>query len=701
VVSSVLAGATTSLLLAFILPVSLAGPVSSIPDRVAGWGIASGSSLLAIALLWPAPTREPLRGAAITAIRALAARLRSEVALALGGVGTPSPTAHRDAIARADDAVGALHQEFFATPNRPTGLSTAARAIVRLVDEVKWLNAIVVLSAPKADSPPPDPGVCAVRSTAASVLEAGGDLLDDPSCRRESLEMSLLDLRRRLSELEDATARRLPLTPVDASTPAPLGDRVGAFVSSLDPGFRAQELSFVVSQIAANVDLVAAAERRSWLERLLGRQPAGLSSSLSAVHERAGAHVERHSVWLHNSLRGAAALGLAVLVAKLTGVQHAFWVVFGTLSVLRSNALATGQNVVRGLLGTVIGFVVGAVLVTLIGTNTTVLWLLLPPVVLLAGLAPATVSFAAGQAAFTLTLLILFNILAPAGWRIGLLRIEDVALGGGVSLAVGLLFWPRGAAAALGTALAEAYADSARYLAGAVRFGLGRCDSTGLPAPAPASDATRAAAASRRLDDAFRGYLAERGAKQIPLAEVTGLVNGVAALRLAGDAVLDLWKRDDQAGGNRAAARRELLADSDLMIGWYDDFAASLTGQAMVPDPLADDLGSDGRLIEAVSNDLRGDDGHASATAVKMIWTRDHLDAARRLQGSLVRPARAASLQQAMAPRHPVFPRRPPPAPHLRQTGAERDRAQPVRVSRDADAGLPSRAFQDVRPDDA
>src|SRR5215218_358097 len=58
VVSSVLAGATTSLLLAFILPVSLSGPVSSIPDRVAGWGLASGAALLAVALLWPAPARD-------------------------------------------------------------------------------------------------------------------------------------------------------------------------------------------------------------------------------------------------------------------------------------------------------------------------------------------------------------------------------------------------------------------------------------------------------------------------------------------------------------------------------------------------------------------------------------------------------------------------------------------------------------------
>jgi uncharacterized membrane protein YccC len=159
-------------------------------------------------------------------------------------------------------------------------------------------------------------------------------------------------------------------------------------------------------------------------------------------------------VWLQNTIRGAAGLGLAVLIANLSGVQHAFWVVLGTLSVLRSNALSTGQNVLGGLLGTVAGFVVGAVVVALVGTNTTLLWLLLPPAVLLAGLAPAAISFAAGQAAFTLTLLILFNILAPEGWQIGLVRIEDVALGSAVSLAVGLLFWPRGAGGALGKALA-------------------------------------------------------------------------------------------------------------------------------------------------------------------------------------------------------------------------------------------------------
>jgi uncharacterized membrane protein YccC len=647
VVSSVLAGATTSLLLAFILPVSLPGPVSSIPDRLAGWGLASAASLLAIALLWPAPVRDPVRSAAIAGTRAVAHRLRAQVAFVRGGQGDELAAERDAAIAQADSAVEALHAVFFATPYRPTGLSTAARTLVRLVDELKWLNTIVLRAAPHAPAPALDPHVGAVKTAAAAVLERGGDLLDAPQRSPEALRAALTELRARLSELERGATSRLPAgTAMDGGAAAE--PAMGDVISSLDPAFRAQELSFVVSQIATNIDWAAAAERRSWLEQMLGRRPEGLPGPVSAAQERAGAHVEQHSVWLQNSIRGAIGLGLAVLIANLTGVQHAFWVVLGTLSVLRSNALSTGQSVLRGLLGTVIGFAVGAALVELVGTNRSLLWVLLPPAVLCAGLAPAAISFAAGQAAFTLTLLILFNILAPEGWQIGLVRIEDVAIGGAVSLAVGVLFWPRGGGAALGRALADAYADSAEYLAGAARFAIGRCDSVALPAPAPTDAAVRAAAAARRLDDTFRSYLAERGAKPVPLADVTSLVTGVVGLRLAGDAVLDLWRQDGSGDGDRTAARRELFASTEQMTRWYRDFAGGLTGDGRLPEPLEADPRADQRLVDAVSHDLRGDDGQATGTAVRMIWTGDHLDAARRLQDSLIEPARTATAVNAL-----------------------------------------------------
>jgi uncharacterized membrane protein YccC len=644
VLSSVLAGATTTLLLAFILPVSLQGSLSSIPERVEGWGLAAGVSLLAISLLWPAPTRNPVRIAAIETARALAAQLRSDVAYMMGDpADDEQEQTHHAAIAAAQQAVQKMQDLFFATPYRPTALSADARAVVKVIDELRWLNTIMLRSAPKRHSPGASRRVGAVKTAAAETLADAADLLEDPRRARSALRRSVERMRAALAELEEVTTALLPGQPLGGDHDDALAERV---VSSLDPSFRVQQLSFIVGQIASSADLAAAAARRSWIDRLLGRQSEGVQGPLAEAHEQAGAYIERHSLTLQNSVRGAVALALAVLVADLTTVQHGFWVVFGTLAVLRSNALSTGQNVLRALAGTTVGFAVGGALVYLIGTDTTLLWALLPIVVLFAGLAPSCISFAGGQAAFTLTLLILFNLIAPAGWTIGLVRIEDVALGCAVSLLVGLLFWPRGAGAALRSALARAYRESVRYLADAVAYGVGCCDPSGPQFPPPQRQALDAAAASHRLDETFRGYLIERGSKRAPLADVAALVTGVTGLRLAGDAVLDLWHAGQAGGGERSAARRELILAAEHVANWYERFAASLTSAERVPDPLARDEVADGRLIEAVERDLSGSDGRATATGVRVIWTGDHLDGVRRLQEPLAEQARAAVTAQ-------------------------------------------------------
>jgi hypothetical protein len=185
-----------------------------------------------------------------------------------------------------------------------------------------------------------------------------------------------------------------------------------------------------------------------------------------------------------------------------------------------------------------------------------------------------------------------------------------------------------------------------------------RCCSSEGPTPAaPTEEATRAAAASRRLDDAFRSYLAERGAKPVPLAEVTSLVTGAATLRLTADAVLDLWQRDQhQPEGDREAARAALMKTSGTIKHWYDDLAAGFARGGAVPPPLPPDEGTDGRFVEAIRHDLLGDDGKATATAVRMIWTGDHLDAARRMQTALVEPARATTDVRALGPLAGIHP---------------------------------------------
>jgi uncharacterized membrane protein YccC len=660
VVSSTLATASTALLLAFILPVSVPEPASAVPDRLAGWGMASVAGLIAIGLLWPAPARERIRPAAVTACEALAARLRAEVAFLLSDGNQDAGTDRDSAESRAQDATEALRRAFLATPYRPGGLRTSARTLTRLVAEVGWLNLIVKHKSPVRPPAGPSRPACAVKATAAAVLERGAELLNENGGKDDELQQAMADLDSSLSRLENHAAAELPGGPAgtgpestgpESTGPESTGpagsagpdDHVRMLVSALDPAFRAQEIGYAVRLIGRTIALTAAAERRTWLQRMLGRQPAGVSGTLSAAEARVAAHVEPHSVWLRNSIRGAAGLGLAVLVARLTGVQHSFWVVLGTLSVLRSNALSTGQDALRALAGTVAGLVVGAGILLAIGPSGRALWILLPVAVLLAGVAPAAISFAAGQAAFTLTLVILFNLIRPAGWTVGLLRLEDIALGCGVSIAVGLLFWPRGAAAALRQALADAYAASAAYLASAVEFGILRCTSVGSRPAAPAEQASRASAADRRLDDAFRAYLAEHGPKPVPLAEMARLVTGASGLRLAASAVVDLWRTDPgKAAADRSAARGEILEELTRVKGWYEDLAASLTDGQQPHDPLGYDTEADGRLIEAVRQDLDGADREAAATAVRIVWTGDHLDATRRLQATIA-PAADAS----------------------------------------------------------
>jgi uncharacterized membrane protein YccC len=645
VVSSVLASATTALLLSFILPLSLPGPAGSIPDRLYGWLLAGAASLVAIATMWPAPTRDQLRRSTAGACALLARRLAAEVDCVRGDFGPERTAALRTLSDQATSAVGALSSSFYGTPYRPTGLTTATRTLVRLTDQVVWLDALLRRAPVDRRPGPNDQVVCDVELAAAALLERGSALLDSEDGDPRELDPALERLQAAREAMERKVTAALPVHRVPAA--AGNGRTPSEFVSALEPSFRAEELSFATSAIAENIALTVAARRRSWWQRMLGRRPEGVASPLASAQERAGAHVDRHSVWLHNSVRGAIGLGLAVLVAKETGVHNSFWVVLGTLAVLRSSAFNTGQNALRALLGTVAGFIVGGVVVYAAGSNTTVFWLLLPLAVAFTGLAPAAIGFAVGQAAFTGTLLILYNIIGPAGWQIGLVRIEDVAIGSAVSLVVGALFWPRGAASALGQALAEGFSASTRYLHSAIDYGVTRCDAMVDSSPAPGEERRRAAAAARRLDDAFREFLAERGTKHITMADVTTLLTVVAVLRLTADAILDLWSGADHArSGDRTAARAELLGIGGRLVGWYQQTARALAGAGTVPDPLAHDKAADGRLIDAVRRDLGGQDGRGTATAVKMIWTAEHLDAARRLQSAVLEPAREVAAVQ-------------------------------------------------------
>ncbi len=303
----------------------------------------------------------------------------------------------------------------------------------------------------------------------------------------------------------------------------PALDADGGLATSLDPSFKARALGIATAMVA-DAALEAAGAQPEGDQRLGAID----ETSSRLVWRRFASHLSFHSVWFRNAVRGAAGLALAVAVVEVTDVEHGFWVVLGTLSVLRSNALGTGATALRAVGGTAVGFVVGSALMIGVGSHDVLLWGLLPLAVLVSGVAPSMISFAAGQAGFTLVVIILFNIIAPVGWKVGLTRIEDVAIGCAVSIVVGLLFWPRGATAALGRALSDAFVMSSGYLADAVDR---LTATTGQVDTGPGQRASHRA--YLRLDDAFRQFLAERGAKVVPVETVANLFTGSNRIRLA------------------------------------------------------------------------------------------------------------------------------------------------------------------------
>ena len=564
VVSSVINAGVQAALLSFILAVLLPGGRTYLPDRLLGWLIACVVSIPVALFVWPPADQDVLRQRAARLCRAIGGMLHLEPP----APGEPDPLVAMRSAAR--DLRAAFRVSAAA---RTAALSTGARLLVRLVDELEWVTTVVVNACSDAPDGWPEQGR-RLREAGARLMTACAETLahdgDGPALTActDLATCSAAFERARAAVAAEAIEALRAIAVHDGSAAGEFGR----------PLYAAHELGYAVALAGQTVSAIAAADTRSWWQRLLGRGAAG------AVQRAASGHLDRHSVWLQNSVRAAAGLAFAVLIARLADAQNAFWIGLGALSVLRSNALSTGATVLRALLGTVLGFAVGGALVTIIGTNHAVLWTLFPLVCFVAASAPALISFVAGQAAFTVFTIILFNIIAPAGWRIGVVRVEDVALGCAASLVAGFLFWPRGAAAALGTAYAEAYNTAARFL----RHAIAGLD-TRSGAASTAQVRSVAAAAGTRLDDALRQYLAEQGTKQVPLESVAVLAGGATRLRLAGNAINSLHGNvptgvvvpPDDARLVEPASVLQRRADD--LGEWYDELADTIAGRADGP----------------------------------------------------------------------------------------------------------------------
>jgi uncharacterized membrane protein YccC len=608
VISGYFAAAATGAILTFVLPVTIPAPNSAIPDRLEGWGLAVGAGICASMLLWPPRGPADLKRAAADALRAVANFVDA------AGDGA----ADRARLAR--DAVDGLGRRLLGAQHRPTGPTGTTAALAALPEELDWLLSFLT---PSAELPELELA-CAedaeAMAAAAAVLRAGAARLEGGG---ERPDFTRLDTAR--VAVARALVRRLPELPADT--------RDDAVLEALDPPFRIRVATYSARQVAGYALLATGADAPELGHRDLA-QPAPARAALEATEQIAVEHASSGSVWFQNSVRGAAGLAVAVFIAQRTGVQHGFWVVLGTLSVLRSNALGTGWSILSALAGTAVGLVVGALLVIGIGTHETVLWGVLPVAILLAAYAPRAISFAAGQAGFTVVLFVLFNIIQPVGWRVGVIRVEDVAIGFAISLGVGLLFWPRGAAALLREDLATAFARGADYVIATARELI-----------EGGEDATRAAraadAALHRLDDAFRQYLAERSATEINVEDAAALVGGAARIRRSAQSLASLGQMADR-DTRLERCGQNLDRELHALQSWYVSLGYALVNARPVPPPHIRDAEGRSALIACVREAARSRNKATIHAALVLLWTSQHLDNLWRLEARLGERANTA-----------------------------------------------------------
>jgi len=587
-------------MLAYVLPAASPGTAAMIPDRLAGWWMASVAGTVAVVAFSPPGAANPLRAAVARAARALAEAQRA----ALAGIGA------QDALARCMAAKGALLDVWSATPYRPIGLAAPDQAMANVVELIEWCTGLLsdsvheladLRAAPQADRE--------LFGAADDVLEEVAGLFEGS---HEEPELERLERSRRDSV---AAVGRLPAA--------------ADFDEQARIAFHAQ--AFAVAVLATGADAMVAERVVSPAELERRRRAFGDELQLATGGRGAGrastavAHASVRSVWFINSLRAALALSAAVLVAELSSVQHGFWVVLGTLSVLRTNAAATGASALSALAGTVLGFAVGGVLLVAIGAGSTALWAVLPVAIFLAAYAPGTAPFWVGQAAFTVTVAVLFNLLAPVGWIVGIVRVEDVALGTAVSLLVGLAVWPRGVAGVVGDDLADAYRVGAAFLREGIDWTGGLRD--GAPDLAPAATTTAV-----RLEDALRAFLAEQGSKRIEKRQLWQLVGGTLRLRLTAFSIATLPPDPRAAGDARAA----LDARAGAITAWYERLAGLLGPPHGAPPPRLQPL-------------VLGPDTvvHAGEGSRYTVWLCEHLDhLAEHLEGLIAPAQRVAELRR-------------------------------------------------------
>jgi uncharacterized membrane protein YccC len=162
-----------------------------------------------------------------------------------------------------------------------------------------------------------------------------------------------------------------------------------------------------------------------------------------------------------------ACVGVAGVITEVLPLSRSYWVILTVVIVLKPDFGSVFVRAVQRGIGTVLGAVLGAAILAVVPFGP---WLLLP-FAILAALLPYGRSRNYGLFAVFLTPLVvlLIDLLAPAGWYLALDRLVDTLLGCAIALLVGYAPWPSSWHADLPRHFAAAVYDVCWYVEAALR----------------------------------------------------------------------------------------------------------------------------------------------------------------------------------------------------------------------------------------
>jgi len=435
-----IAGVANGLQLFYVLPCFPPYDPASLPQRLIGLTIGIGLVAVADRLLWPAGAPEPFRTRLADAVDA--------VAHYVTGLPADGP---REA---AEAAVQALRPSGLPPAVRPTGPGRRDRALTHATAELRTMLVRARLLAHLL----PDLGDSAARAAAGAVLTTTGDALARCSAalRGTGQAPESGPLAAGVAEyLEGRVERMAPRLTGDELPPVV---RIGGLTAAV--GDAALGLVFAVrSGTGAPPDTTAAPTSAWYLD-----MPTAL-----LWWRRLAAHFTPRSVYFQNAVRLALGLAAARLAADLLDLNHGFWVLLATLSLMRTSAIASGLALIPAFLGTLGGALVAAGVLAVIGDDTLVYAVVLPIAMVITFAAGPLLGPAAAQFGFTVVVAVLFAQLAPTTWKLAEVRLADVVIGGLIGALIGAAVWPRGGAGEVRRSAALCLRSAADELVASVR----------------------------------------------------------------------------------------------------------------------------------------------------------------------------------------------------------------------------------------